>query len=112
MPRRSHAHGVPSSRGSAGYIRHVSEPTAPPTSQRNSAAIGSVVCGVGAFVGGLLILFALFFPLAVTAIVLGIKGVLDARELGRGRAMAIIGIVLGVLALILVPIAAVMFMSG
>lgn len=90
----------------------MSESTTPPSAGRNSAAIASVVLGIAAIVSGLMIYFVLFFPLAVVAIVMGIKGIGDAKRIGRGRVTAIVGLSLGVLSLIAVPIAGVLLMPA
>src|SRR5258708_5896425 len=70
-----------------------------PGSRTNALAIAALVCGIGQFLLGLLVVANIL--LAVPALVLGVVGLRQTTTRGeRGRGMAIAGIVLGALGII------------
>ncbi len=74
-------------------------PAATAAPRNNRVAIAALVCGVGQFVLGLLIVGNIL--LAIPAIVCGAIGLKQTRQRGEGgRAMAIAGLVLGILGVV------------
>jgi hypothetical protein len=68
----------------------------PVSARNNPLAIAALICGIGQFVLGLLIVGNIL--LAVPAIVLGAMGLRQISQRGeQGRGMAIAGLVLGIL---------------
>jgi hypothetical protein len=67
--------------------------------RNNRKAIAALVCGIGQFVLGLLLVGNIL--LAIPAIILGAMGMRETAERGdRGRGMAIAGLVLGILGVV------------
>ncbi len=72
------------------------QPSGSASGRTNPLAVAALVCGIGQFLLGLLIVGNIL--LAIPAVALGVIGIRQIRSRGeRGRGMAIAGIVLGVL---------------
>jgi hypothetical protein len=81
------------------YPGYQPQPFGPAAGRTNPLAIAAMVCGIGQFLLGLLIIGNIL--LAIPALVLGVIGLGQTSTRGeRGRGMAIAGIVLGALGIV------------
>ncbi len=89
--------GQPGQYGQHGqYAGYQPQPSGLAAGRTNPLAIAALVCGIGQFLLGLLIIGNIL--LAIPALVLGVIGLGQIRSRGeRGRGMAIAGVVLGLL---------------
>ncbi|MGO8956440.1 MAG: DUF4190 domain-containing protein [Streptosporangiaceae bacterium] len=93
----------------AGYGSPVYQPQ--PFGRTNPLAIGALVCGIGQFLLGLLIVGNIL--LAVPALVLGVVGLRQISTRGeRGKGMAIAGVVLGALGIVYFGLVLILVVAG
>ena len=80
-------------------------------SRTNPLAMAALVCGIGQFLLGLLIVGNIL--LAIPALLLGVVGLRQVSRRGeRGRGMAIAGIVLGALGIIYFALVLILIVAG
>ncbi len=80
-------------------------------SRTNPLAIAALVCGIGQFLLGLLIVGNIL--LAIPALVLGVVGLRQVSSRGeRGRGLAIAGIVLGALGIVYFGLVLILIVAG